>query len=107
MSRVVLFTISFEPTILLLVKFTDHFHDIYSELSLWWPFSNALAFLKCLFVTSKLVTQGKESSMTIKETDFLAVLKLECIRFVHTLWTIELTMEPPADKFSICQIIMD
>jgi hypothetical protein len=68
---------------------------------------NALAFLKRLFVTPELVTQGKESSMTIQETDFPTMLKPECIRFIHTQWTIELTMETPADEFVICQIIMD
>jgi hypothetical protein len=45
--------------------------------------------------------------MTIKETDFPAVLKPECIRFVHTHWTIESTMDTLADKFVIYQIIMD
>jgi hypothetical protein len=46
MSLVVTFTATFEPTILWLLKLTEHFHDIYSAILLWWPFSNALAFLK-------------------------------------------------------------
>jgi hypothetical protein len=66
-----------------------------------------LTFPKRLFVTPELVTQGKKSSMTIKETDFPIMLKPECIRFVHTYWTIESTMDTPASKFTICQIIMD
>jgi hypothetical protein len=69
--------------------------------------SNALVFLKQLFVTPELVTQGKEFSMTIKETDFPAMLKDECIRVIHIHWAIESTMDTPADKFVICQIIMD
>jgi hypothetical protein len=53
-------------------------------------------------------TQAKESSMTIKEIDFPAVLKHECsIRFIHANWTIESTMDTLADKFAICQIIMN
>jgi hypothetical protein len=107
MCPVVFFVATFESTILWLLKFTEYFYDIYSELSLWWPFSNALVFLKQLFITPKLVTQGKESSITIKETDFPAVLKPEWIRFIHTHWTIESTMDTLADKFAIWQIIMD
>jgi hypothetical protein len=53
-------------------------------------------------------TQAKESSMTIKEIDFPAVLKHECsIRFIHANWTIESTMDTLADKFAICQIMMN
>jgi hypothetical protein len=53
------------------------------------------------------VTQGKKSSMTIKETDLPAMLRPECIRFIHAHWTIEATMDTPARKFVICQIIMN
>jgi hypothetical protein len=53
------------------------------------------------------VTQGNESLMIIKETDFPVVLKPKCIRFIHTHWTIELTLDTPIDKCAICQIIMD
>jgi hypothetical protein len=53
------------------------------------------------------VTQGKESSMTIKETNFPAMLKPKCIRFGHTHWTIGSTMDTPASEFGICQIIMN
>jgi hypothetical protein len=59
-----------------------------------------------LTVTPELVTQGKESLMTIKESDFPAVLQPECIKVIHTYWTIESTMDTPANKFSICQRIM-
>jgi hypothetical protein len=55
----------------------------------------------------ELVTQGKESLMTIKETNFSVVLKTEYIRVIHTHWTIESTMDTPAKKFAICQIIMN
>jgi uncharacterized membrane protein YjdF len=70
-------------------------------------FTVPIDVLPALFVTPELVTQGKEYSMTIKETDFTAMLKHECIRFIHTHWTIESTMNTPTDKFAICQIIMD
>jgi hypothetical protein len=53
------------------------------------------------------VTQGNEYLMTIKEADFLTMLKPECIRVIYTHWTIESTMDTQVDKFAICQIIMD
>jgi hypothetical protein len=58
----------------------EHFPNICSKLLLWWPFSNGLAFQKRPFVTTKHVTHGKESSITIKESDFPIVLHPECIR---------------------------
>jgi hypothetical protein len=53
------------------------------------------------------MTQGKDSSMIIKEIDFPTMLKPECIRFIRAHWTIESTMDTPASKFAICQIIID
>jgi hypothetical protein len=53
------------------------------------------------------MTQGNESSMRIKEADFPAVLKPECIRVIHTHWTNESTVDTPAGKFTRCQIIID
>jgi hypothetical protein len=79
--------------------------NIRSEFSLWWPFpmgKDYLSPLKRLFVTPELVTQGNESSMTMKESDFPAVLQPECIIVIHTYWTVESTMDTPADKFAIC-----
>jgi hypothetical protein len=87
--------------------FTENFYDICFEISLWWPFYDAPAFLKQLFVTPELMTQGKESSITIKESNFPTVLKPECIRVIHTHWTIESIIDTPANEFAICQIIMD
>jgi hypothetical protein len=48
------------------------------------------------------VIQWKESLMTIKKSDFLAVLQPKCIRVIHIFWTIQST-----DKFVICKIIID
>jgi hypothetical protein len=78
-----------------------------SELLLWWLFYNALAFLKCLIVTPVLVTKGKESSMTIKETDFPTVMKPKCVRFIHAHWALESTMDTLAREFPTCQIILN
>jgi hypothetical protein len=47
---------------------------MYSQFSLWLPFSNGLAFQKQSFVTPEGVIQGKEPSMTIKESGFSVVL---------------------------------
>jgi hypothetical protein len=52
------------------------------------------------------MTQGKKSSLKIKETDFPVLLKPEFIKVIHTQWTIESTMDTPAGEFAICQIIM-
>jgi hypothetical protein len=45
--------------------------------------------------------------MTIKESDFLTVLQPICIRVIHTYRTIQPTVDTPAGKFAISQIIMD
>jgi hypothetical protein len=60
-----------------------------------------------IFYIPERVTQGKESLMTIKESDFFAVLQPVCIRVIHTYRTIQSTMDTPAGKFIIYQIIMD
>jgi hypothetical protein len=62
---------------------------------------------KTTLVTPELVTQWKESLMTIKETNFHVMLKPECIRFIRAHWIIEWTMDTLAGEFAICQIIMD
>jgi hypothetical protein len=51
MSPIMFFTVTFEPNIFLLFKVIEHFRDIYSELSLWWPISNGLVIQKRPFVT--------------------------------------------------------
>jgi hypothetical protein len=48
-----------------------------------------------------MVIQGTEPSMIIKESDFPFVLQLECIRFVHTYLTVEMTVHTPVNKFAI------
>jgi hypothetical protein len=101
MSLVILFIVTFEPAIFRLLTVIEHFRDINSKLSLWWSFSNGLAFQKRLFVTPEWVTYGKESSITIKESDFPTVLKSECIRVIYTYWTIESIVDTLAGKFAI------
>jgi hypothetical protein len=80
MSPVVIFTITFEHIIFGLLQIIEHFHYIYSEFLLWWPFSNGFAFQKRPSVTTERVIQWKESLMTIKESDFIIVLQPKCIR---------------------------
>jgi hypothetical protein len=107
MSLVVVLTVTFKVTISLFLKIIKHLCDICSEFLLWWSFSNCLAFRKRLSITPERVTQGKESSMTIKESDFLTVLQPVCIRVIHTYRAIQSTVDTPAGKFAISQIIMD
>jgi hypothetical protein len=84
MSPVMLFTVTIKPTIFWLLKVIEHFYDICFELLLWWRFYNGLAFQKRPFVTPERVTQGKKSSMIIKESDFSVMLQPKCIRVIHT-----------------------
>jgi hypothetical protein len=47
------------------------------------------------------VTQGNESSMTIKESDFLTMLQPVCIRVINKYRTIQPTVDTLAGKFAI------
>jgi hypothetical protein len=43
-SPIVIFIVPLRPTIIQFLKANEHFIDICSQFSLWWPFSNRLAF---------------------------------------------------------------
>jgi hypothetical protein len=107
MCLVVIFTITFKHTIFCLLQVIEPFYYICSDCSLWWPFSNDFAFQKWSSVIHERVIHWKESSMTIKERDFLTVLQPKCISIIHTYWIIQSIMNTPNGKFVICQIIMD
>jgi hypothetical protein len=85
MSPIVLFTVTFELTICILLKVIVYFHDICSKFSLWWSFSNGFAFQKQPTVTPKWVIQWKEPLMTIKECDFPTVHQHECMSCLYIL----------------------
>jgi hypothetical protein len=84
-----------------------HFYDVCPEFLLRWPFSNGFAFQKRSCVIPKHVIRWKESLMTLKERDFLAVLKPKCISVIYTYWTIQSSVDTPIGKFALCKIIRD